>query len=270
MDGGQHGVDRDSEAAGAQPIIAAQRICKDFGSLSVLRGISLEAANHDVISIIGASGSGKSTFLRCLNLLEMPTSGSLRIGGEDLDLRPGPQGLVAGDRKQVRRIRAMLGMVFQGFNLWSHMNVLDNVMAGPVHVQGRSKAEARESAEHYLQRVGLYEKRDAYPAFMSGGQQQRAAIARALAMEPAAVLFDEPTSALDPELVGEVLKVIRGLAEEGRTMIVVTHEMAFARDVSSKVLFLHKGEVEEAGPPGELFRAPRSERLKAFLTRAAV
>ncbi|TSJ61718.1 ATP-binding cassette domain-containing protein [Starkeya sp. 3C] len=264
-------VDRESGAAGAiQPIIVADRICKDFGSLTVLRGVSLEAANHDVISIIGASGSGKSTFLRCLNLLEMPTSGEISIQGEKLDLRPGPEGLVSHDKAQVRRIRSSLGMVFQGFNLWSHMTVLENVMAAPVHVQGKSKAEAREKAEHYLQRVGLYEKRDAYPAFMSGGQQQRAAIARALAMEPAAVLFDEPTSALDPELVGEVLKVIRGLAEEGRTMIVVTHEMAFARDVSSKVLFLHKGEVEEAGPPQEVLRQPRSERLRAFLTRAAV
>jgi len=264
-------VEKDSGGTRAiQPIIAADRICKDFGPLTVLRGVSLQAANHDVISIIGASGSGKSTFLRCLNLLELPTSGALRVCGEDLDLRATPQGMVAADKAQVRRVRASLGMVFQSFNLWSHMTVLENVMAAPIHVKGKARAEARESAEHYLQRVGLYEKRDTYPAFMSGGQQQRAAIARALAMEPAAVLLDEPTSALDPELVGEVLKVIRGLAEEGRTMIVVTHEMAFARDVSSQVLFLHQGEVEEAGPPQQIFREPRSERLKAFLARVAV
>ncbi|WP_334173845.1 ATP-binding cassette domain-containing protein [Pseudoxanthobacter sp.] len=264
-------MEQASGGAERQPaVVSASGIRKEFGSVPVLRGISLHAATHDVISIIGASGSGKSTFLRCLNLLEMPSAGTIAICGETLALRPAPGGLTAGDRAQVRRLRARLGMVFQGFNLWSHMTILENVMTGPVHVLGLGRAEASARAGHYLQRVGLYEKRDSYPAFLSGGQQQRAAIARALAMEPAAVLFDEPTSALDPELVAEVLKVIRGLAEEGRTMIVVTHEMAFARDVSSQVLFLHKGEIGEAGPPQQIFRAPRTERLQAFLARVAV
>ncbi|MEL6947203.1 MAG: ATP-binding cassette domain-containing protein [Pseudomonadota bacterium] len=229
-------------------------------------GVSMKAVEGDVVSIIGASGSGKSTFLRCINLLELPSAGDIRIAGEQI--RFGPQrggNLVPADKKQVQRLRAGLSMVFQNFNLWGHMNVLQNVIEAPIQVLGLKKAEAIERAEAVLDRVGLYEKRDQYPAFLSGGQQQRAAIARALAMEPRAMLFDEPTSALDPELVGEVLKVIRGIAEEGRTMILVTHEMAFARDVSSKVMFLHQGRVEEEGTPDQVFHNSQSERCRAFV-----
>ncbi len=214
---------------------------KSFGPLEVLKGVSLHARQGDVVSMIGASGSGKSTFLRCINFLEMPTRGRIVVTGEEVALKPGKDGdLHPTDKRQLERVRTRLGMVFQSFNLWQHMTVLQNVMEAPVHVLKVPKAEAKERAEALLQKVGLFEKRDQYPAFLSGGQQQRAAIARALAMEPKVMLFDEPTSALDPELVGEVLKVIRGLADEGRTMILVTHEMKFARDVSSHVIYLHK------------------------------
>ena len=246
--------------------ISVKELHKNFGNLEVLKGVDLEAHDGDVISIIGASGSGKSTFLRCINLLELPTSGSISIAGEPIKFSPPRKGeMHPADRKQVQRLRTNLGMVFQSFNLWGHMTVLQNVMEAPVHVLGQSKAEAREKSEAMLHRVGLYEKRDQYPAFLSGGQQQRAAIARALALEPQTMLFDEPTSALDPELVGEVLKVIHGIADEGRTMILVTHEMAFAKDVSSKVIFLHQGLVEEEGTPNEVFHHTKSERCKAFV-----
>jgi ABC-type histidine transport system ATPase subunit len=239
---------------------------KSYGSLEVLAGVSLSACEGDVVSIIGASGSGKSTFLRCINLLEMPTRGDIRLNGELLAFRTTAQGeRLPADARQVQRFRARLGMVFQSFNLWQHMTVLQNVIEGPVHVLGQPKAVARERAEAILSRVGLWDKRDQYPAFLSGGQQQRAAIARALAMEPRVMLFDEPTSALDPELVGEVLKVIRALAEEGRTMVMVTHEMKFARDVSSEVVFLHRGKVEERGPPKRVFGNPASARCRAFV-----
>jgi polar amino acid transport system ATP-binding protein len=217
--------------------------------------------------MIGASGSGKSTFLRCINFLELPSRGKITVTGESISLAPGRDGdLHPTDRRQVERIRTRLGMVFQSFNLWQHMTVLQNVMEAPVHVLKVPKAEAKERAEALLQKVGLYDKRDQYPSFLSGGQQQRAAIARALAMEPKVMLFDEPTSALDPELVGEVLKVIRDLAKEGRTMILVTHEMKFARDVSSHVIYLHKGVIEEEGPPAQVFGAPKSERCKQFVS----
>ncbi|MEM9732803.1 MAG: ATP-binding cassette domain-containing protein [Pseudomonadota bacterium] len=240
---------------------------KSFGDLEVLKGVSMDARDGDVVSIIGASGSGKSTFLRCINLLELPSAGNITIAGEPIKFAPVKDGVMnPADRKQIQRLRTNLGMVFQGFNLWGHMTVLQNVMEAPVHVLGQSKAEAREKAEALLQRVGLFEKREQYPAFLSGGQQQRAAIARALAIEPQAMLFDEPTSALDPELVGEVLKVIHSIAEEGRTMILVTHEMAFARDVSSQVVFLHQGQVEEQGTPDQVFKYARSERCKAFVS----
>ena len=239
---------------------------KNFGELEVLKGVSLDARDGDVISIIGASGSGKSTFLRCINLLELPSAGQISIAGEPIKFsRPKNGEMHPADKKQLQRLRTNLGMVFQSFNLWGHMTVLQNVMEAPVHVLGQSKAEATEKAKAMLERVGLYEKRDQYPAFLSGGQQQRAAIARALALEPQAMLFDEPTSALDPELVGEVLKVIQGIAEEGRTMILVTHEMAFAREVSSNVVFLHQGLVEEQGTPDEVFNQTKSERCKAFV-----
>ncbi|MGO4439160.1 ABC transporter ATP-binding protein [Rhizobium sp. RAF56] len=239
---------------------------KKFGPLEVLKGVSLTARQGDVIAIIGGSGSGKSTFLRCVNMLEVPSAGSITIHGETIEMkRDGQGGLAPANRKQVQRLRSRLAMVFQSFNLWQHMTVLQNVIEAPVHVLGVSKAEAIARAETILKRVGLYEKRDAYPAFMSGGQQQRAAIARALAVEPLALLFDEPTSALDPELVGEVLSVIGDLAKEKRTMILVTHEMKFARNVASHVVFLRQGVVEEQGPPEQIFGDPRSEHLKRFI-----
>lgn len=246
--------------------IAVDDLHKHFGELEVLRGVSLSANEGDVVSIIGASGSGKSTFLRCINLLELPSDGEIRIGGESVVFRQRHGRREPADMRQIERLRTRLGMVFQSFNLWSHMTVLQNVMEVPVHVLGVPKVDARDRAERYLQRVGLWEKRDQYPAFLSGGQQQRAAIARALAIEPRVMLFDEPTSALDPELVGEVLRVIRDLANEGRTMILVTHEMTFARDVSSQVLFLHQGLVEEAGTPHQVFNETRSERCRAFVS----
>ena len=240
---------------------------KRFGDLEVLKGVSMTAREHDVISILGSSGSGKSTFLRCINLLEIPTAGEVWVHGEQIRMRELRNGERApADPRQVQRIRARLAMVFQQFNLWSHMTVLQNVMEAPVHVLGVPKREARERAEQVLVRVGMEDRKDYYPAHLSGGQQQRAAIARALAMEPEMLLFDEPTSALDPELVGEVLKVMRSLAEEGRTMLVVTHEMGFAREVSDRVLFLHDGRVEEEGGPAEMFGHPRSQRFRAFLS----
>ena len=247
--------------------VAVNDLHKNFGPLEVLKGISMVARDHDVVSIIGASGSGKSTFLRCINLLELPSRGDIVVNGEAIKFKPGSGGNMApADARQVERIRTRLGMVFQSFNLWAHMTVLQNVVEAPIHVLKLPKAEARDRAERILNRVGLWDKKDQYPAFLSGGQQQRAAIARALAMEPKVMLFDEPTSALDPELVGEVLKVIRLLAEEGRTMLLVTHEMAFAREVSTQTMFLHKGLVEEQGPPKEIFANPRSERFRQFIS----
>lgn len=245
--------------------IVVEDLYKRFGTLEVLKGISLTAHEHEVISILGSSGSGKSTFLRCINLLETPTAGKVYVQGELIKMRDGRGGArVAEDSKQVDRIRSKLAMVFQQFNLWSHMTVLQNVVEAPVHVLKVPKNEARDRAAAILERVGMYERKDYYPAHLSGGQQQRAAIARALAMEPDLLLFDEPTSALDPELVGEVLRVIRSLAEEGRTMLVVTHEMDFAREVSNQVMFLHEGLVEEFGPPRQVFEDPRSERFRQF------
>ncbi|HEX3217019.1 MAG TPA: ABC transporter ATP-binding protein [Aestuariivirgaceae bacterium] len=246
--------------------IRVEDLHKRFGPLEVLRGVSLSAREGDVLSIIGASGSGKSTLLRCVNLLELPSQGRILVSGEEVRLKPGRDGnLAPADHRQVERVRSRLGMVFQSFNLWQHMTVLQNVIEAPVHVLKVRKHDAVEKAEALLNRVGLYEKKDQYPAFLSGGQQQRAAIARALAVDPQVMLFDEPTSALDPELVGEVLKVIRSLAEEGRTMLLVTHEMAFAREVSDHVMFLHRGLVEEEGPPSRVFGTPRSERCRQFV-----
>ncbi|WP_282176597.1 ABC transporter ATP-binding protein [Vibrio nereis] len=249
------------------PALDIKELHKTFGQNEVLKGISLEAHKGDVISIIGSSGSGKSTFLRCINLLETPTAGEIWVNGELIQMKNNRQGeSVPANEKQVQRIRSRLAMVFQGFNLWSHMTVLENVIEAPVHVLGVPKSEAIETAEELLKKVGLYERKDYYPGHLSGGQQQRAAIARALAVDPEVMLFDEPTSALDPELVGEVLGVMRDLAEEGRTMLVVTHEMAFARDVSNHVMFLHQGLVEEQGHPSKLFTNPESERLKQFVS----
>ena len=246
--------------------LIADNIHKSFGKLEVLKGISLHAKLGDVVSIIGSSGSGKSTFLRCINFLEMPDKGRVVLDGEEVTIRKDKNNKALGvDEKQIQRLRSQLGMVFQGFNLWSHMTVLQNLIEGPIQVLKVDKAEAEARAMDYLSKVGIADKANSYASQLSGGQQQRVAIARALAMEPKALLFDEPTSALDPELVGEVLHVMQGLAEEGRTMIVVTHEMGFARDVSNRVLFLHKGMVEEEGSPEEVFNNPKSERCREFL-----
>lgn len=247
------------------PLIVTD-VHKRFGDLKVLKGVSLTARKGDVISLIGSSGSGKSTLLRCINLLEIPTSGEICVHGETIDFACSRSGeRKPANMRQVERIRSRLSMVFQSFNLWSHMTVMENIMEAPRHVLRLPKAEVRERAEAYLNKVGIWERRDYYPAQMSGGQQQRAAIARALAMEPDVMLFDEPTSALDPELVGEVLRVMQALAEEGRTMIVVTHEMAFAKEVSNEVMFLHQGQIEEKGHPDKVFNNPDSERIKQFL-----
>jgi arginine/ornithine transport system ATP-binding protein len=246
--------------------LVVSNIHKRFNQHEVLKGVSLEAKKGDVISMIGSSGSGKSTFLRCINLLEIPTSGDICLHGEAVEFKVDKRGeRLPANVKQVERMRAKLSMVFQSFNLWSHMTIMENIIEAPVNVLGLSKKEAMERAKSLMDKVGIYERRDYYPSQMSGGQQQRAAIARALAMEPEVLLFDEPTSALDPELVGDVLRVMRNLAEEGRTMIVVTHEMAFARDVSSQVVFLHQGKIEEQGSPSKVFENADSERMKQFL-----
>ena len=240
---------------------------KRYGTNEVLKGVSLAANAGDVTCIIGSSGSGKSTLLRCINLLEQPNHGRITLNGESMRLVPDKSGaLKAEDPKQLQRLRSKLAMVFQHFNLWSHMTALENVIEAPIHVLGQGKAEALERGEQLLNRVGVAHRKHMYPAHMSGGEQQRVAIARALAMDPEVMLFDEPTSALDPELVGEVLKVMRDLASEGRTMIVVTHEMGFAREVSNSAIFLHKGLIEEQGKPKDILVNPQSERLRQFLS----
>lgn len=250
-------------------MLEAQNIHKRFGSHEVLKGISLGAKKGDVISILGSSGSGKSTFLRCLNFLEMPDQGNVILDGETVELTLNNKGeRIACRPQQVERIRTRLSMVFQNFNLWSHMTILENLIEAPIHVLKIPKALAIERAEALLQKVGLYDRRHYYPAHISGGQQQRAAIARALAMEPEALLFDEPTSALDPELVNDVLKVMQDLAAEGSTMIVVTHELRFAREVSSQIIFLHEGRVEEQGTPEAVFTQTKSERCHQFLSNS--
>ncbi|MES2977548.1 MAG: ATP-binding cassette domain-containing protein [Pseudomonadota bacterium] len=253
-------------------VLEAEDIHKRFGDNEVLKGVSVKARAGDVISMIGSSGSGKSTFLRCLNLLEQPNRGRICVGGEELALEPDNRdragALKARHPAQLQRMRAQMAMVFQHFNLWAHMTALDNIIEAPIHVLGLSRAEATERAHAYLHKVGVYHRKDAYPAHLSGGEQQRVAIARALAMEPKVMLFDEPTSALDPELVGEVLRVMRAVAEEGRTMIVVTHEMSFAREVSNQVVFLYKGQIEEQGDPQEVLLRPASARLQTFLANS--
>ena len=239
---------------------------KRYGERPVLRGVSLSAETGDVISVIGSSGSGKSTLLRCINLLERPNAGTIEVAGEALALQLAKDGMLkASDAKQLQRIRAEVAMVFQNFNLWAHKTALENVVEAPIHVLKLSRDEAVARARRDLAKVGLVDVEDRYPAFLSGGQQQRVAIARALSMDPQVLLFDEPTSALDPELVGEVLAVLRTLAAEGRTMIVVTHEMAFARDVANRVLFLHDGEIVEEGDPKTVFDHPSTERLRRFI-----
>ena len=249
------------------PLLQVDNIHKRYGSNEVLKGVSLQAFAGDVISLIGSSGSGKSTLLRCINLLEKPNQGQITLAGESLVLKADKHGeLQAVRAAQLQRLRTQLAMVFQHFNLWAHMTVLENIIEAPVHVLGVPKDQAVETARRYLERVGLRGVEDRYPAHMSGGQQQRVAIARALAVEPAVMLFDEPTSALDPELVGEVLRVMKLLAEEGRTMVVVTHEMGFAREVASHLIFLHQGQIEEQGVPAEVLSHPKSERLAQFLS----
>jgi octopine/nopaline transport system ATP-binding protein len=253
-------------AASSAVAIDLRNLRKRFGPLEVLKSISLTAREGEVVSILGASGSGKSTMLRCINLLEIPDAGEVVVAGEAVQFARSRHGeMRPGDPAQIVRLRSRIGMVFQSFNLWSHKTVLENVIEAPVHVQKRPRRECIAEAEALLAKVGIAEKRDHYPAHLSGGQQQRAAIARALAMRPKLMLFDEPTSALDPELVGEVLRVMRGLAEEGRTMLVVTHEMGFAREVSSRIVFLHQGTIEAEGPPSELFGAGGSERFRQFV-----
>ncbi|MFO1141528.1 MAG: ATP-binding cassette domain-containing protein [Amaricoccus sp.] len=251
--------------AAAPVALDVKSICKTFGSHAVLKGISLTAHEHDVVAILGSSGSGKSTFLRCINLLETPDSGEVRVKGELIKMGKRHGHPAPVDMKQVDRIRSKLSMVFQSFNLWQHMTVLENVMAAQIHVLGRTKAEAKEKAEAMLAKVGVSDKLGHYPGQLSGGQQQRVAIARALAVDPEVMLFDEPTSALDPELVNEVLKVMRDLAAEGRTMLVVTHEMGFAREAANRLLFLHQGLVEDEGNPREVMANPKSDRFRQFL-----
>ncbi|MGP1571701.1 MAG: ATP-binding cassette domain-containing protein [Moraxella sp.] len=240
-------------------------IHKNYGSLEVLKGVSLTAHDGDVISILGSSGSGKSTLLRCINLLEKPSSGEIFIGQEKLELIEKKGELVAKNPKQLEKLRSKIGFVFQNFNLWPHKTILQNIIEGPTQVLGINKDEAIADAQRLLDKVGLLSKKDAYPDNLSGGQKQRVAIARTLAMKPQVLLFDEPTSALDPELVNEVLAVMKELADEGRTMLIVTHEMRFAREVSSQVVFLHQGRVEEMGPPDEIFDNPKSARVKEFM-----
>lgn len=238
-------------------IISVNQLYKSFGSLQVLRGVELEVKEREVVVLIGASGSGKSTFLRCLNFLEMKDSGEIYLESNLIDTK----------KDNLNKVREQVGMVFQHFNLFPHMTVLENTIEAPVHVKGMSKREATEIAEEYLKKVGLLDKANNYPGTLSGGQKQRVAIARALTMKPKVMLFDEPTSTLDPELVGEVLGVMKSLAEEGMTMVVVTHEMGFAREVADKVVYLDKGVIVEEGAPEEIFGNAKEERTREFLSK---
>ncbi len=251
------------------PVIEIRGLHKAYDGLEVLKGVDLVAPRGHVVSLIGSSGSGKSTLLRCANLLENSQQGDIFFEGEPIRWRGSGHGRHPADKAQVTRIRTNLSMVFQQFNLWAHMTILQNVMEAPLTVLGRDRDEVERAARTYLDKVGIGDKADAWPAQLSGGQQQRAAIARALCMEPRALLFDEPTSALDPELEQEVVKVIKDLAREGRTMLLVTHDMRLAEDVSHHVVFLHLGKIEEEGPPDKLFASPRSERLRQFLSATA-
>ncbi len=248
-------------------MIVLQNIHKAFGALQVLKGIDLEVVKGEVVCVIGPSGSGKSTLLRCINHLERITTGKILIDGEIMDERRDNHDLHKVHSRKVLELCAEVGMVFQRFNLFPHMTALQNVMEAPVQVRGTPKAQAAAEARVLLEKVGLADKIDEYPSRLSGGQQQRVAIARALAMKPKVMLFDEPTSALDPELVGEVLEVMKGLAADHMTMIVVTHEMGFARDVANRVIFMDEGRIIEEAPPAEIFTNPRHERTKAFLSR---
>jgi polar amino acid transport system ATP-binding protein len=247
-------------------VLEATDIEKYFGRVHVLRGVSLAVRQHETVMIIGRSGSGKTTFLRCLNFLEEPTAGSVVMRGLRIDADPLQKG-GRQRRSDIRQLRQRTGMLFQEFNLFPHMSVLDNCIEAPIHVKGVSKEEAVATAERYLEKVQLLDKRDEFPARMSGGQKQRAAIARALCMEPEVLLFDEPTSALDPELIGEVVVVIEQLAHEGSTMIVVSHEMAFAREAADRVIYVEGGVVVEEGPPEQVLDDPMEDATKQFLRR---
>jgi polar amino acid transport system ATP-binding protein len=258
--------DRENVNTPIPPVIEIRGLHKAYGSLEVLKGVDLTAQKGHVVSLIGSSGSGKSTLLRCCNLLEDSQQGEILFEGEPVRWAGHGPTRHPADRAQVTRIRTNLSMVFQQFNLWAHMTILQNVMEAPITVLRRDRAEVEEKARGYLAKVGIADKADAFPAQLSGGQQQRAAIARALCMEPRAILFDEPTSALDPELEQEVVRVIKALAEEGRTMVIVTHDMKLAADVSDHVIFLHQGRIEEEGTPETLFGEPKSERLRGFLS----
>ncbi|WP_144958513.1 L-cystine ABC transporter ATP-binding protein TcyN [Pseudomonas oryzihabitans] len=244
-------------------MIEVQGLSKSFRQQTVLQSIDLEVAQGEVVAIIGPSGSGKTTLLRCLNLLETPEAGSIRLG----DLRIDASRPLKGQQNAIRQLRQRMGFVFQNFNLFPHRTALENVIEGPIIVQGEARDSAIAQGREWLAKVGLADKADSYPGQLSGGQQQRVAIARALAMRPQAILFDEPTSALDPERVGEVLETIRGLAQEGRTLVIVTHEMAFARDVAHRVLFMDGGRIVEQGPAAELFNRPSEERTRRFLAK---
>ncbi len=271
----ERGSDQQAEPASAtkngdQPVLELRNIHKYFGDLEVLKGVSIAAHAGEVIALIGSSGSGKSTLLRCANLLETAQEGDVIFKGQAIQWKAKRGGRVPASEEQVRGVRTHLSMVFQQFNLWSHLSVLQNVTEAPITVLGQDKATAEAKGRALLEKVGIGDKCEAYPAQLSGGQQQRAAIARALAMEPDAMLFDEPTSALDPELEQEVIKVIKDLAAEGRTMIIVTHDMSLARDVADQVVFLHQGLIEEQGAPAEVFGNPKSDRLRQFLLSTSV
>ena len=255
-------------AAADPPVLELRGISKSFGTLEVLSDISLKIARGETVCIVGPSGSGKSTLLRCINWLERPDSGAVLLNGRRVGLRAG--GHIAMSDKELAQIRTRIGMVFQHFALWPHLTVLQNVMEAPLHVQKRPRLEVRETAEALLVKVGLADKRDVFPAQLSGGQKQRVGIARALAVRPDLLLFDEPTSALDPELVGEVIVVMRELARDGMTMVIVTHEMGFARDAATRIVFIDRGQVVETGSPAQFFSAPATDRARQFLQRYAI
>ena len=259
-----------TNTSNAAPVIEIRGLHKAYGNLEVLKGVSMTAPRGHVISLIGSSGSGKSTLLRCCNLLENSQQGEILFNGEAVQWKGQGAQRVPADRAQVTRFRTHLSMVFQQFNLWSHMSILQNVMEAPLTVLGEDRAMVEERARRLLAKVGIGDKAEAWPAQLSGGQQQRAAIARALCMQPTALLFDEPTSALDPELQQEVVKVIKDLAAEHRTMIIVTHDMRLAADVSDHVVFLHQGVICEEGTPDQMFGNPQTDRLRQFLSASMV
>jgi polar amino acid transport system ATP-binding protein len=256
-----------SAGTSTKPMVLAERVCKDFGALKVLKGVTLEVGTGEVLVIVGPSGSGKSTFLRCINHLENINAGRLYVDGQLVGYREARGKLHELNPREAAKQRREVGMVFQHFNLFPHRTALENIIEAPVHVKKIKRDQAIARAKDLLAQIGLPEKADAYPAQLSGGQQQRVAIARALAMDPKLMLFDEPTSALDPELVGEVLGVMKRLASEGMTMLVVTHEMGFAREVADQLVFMDEGVIVEAGKPREVLTNPQHERTRAFLSK---